>query len=731
MDLNEGPYAFIELSTDSETEEVIQQTVSQPRLGGRSRRMDTLIAHDVKLAECIAASDFPNALLELERMHGEARRERSGPPLVFLRRLKALEALVEFSPEKVEAPFRLLRAKLRRLFLEHEEALQSVDLTAAEQVFGESQGVRSKLESTAREEEEVDFAKRLKLPPDERRKFWQVKQKAPTRKEEERKRVVRQRTVREKFAKEKVDRFAGVALDVASVTKKLEDLGLGRHQLKEDERDRALSELEYIAQKGEGEWRWKALTLLAQMRLDAAVDDRILTAEDVIDCVEDLQQALEIPTGTGEAEERVKGVATVALRVDAELQLAICLAEPHKHEQRTLAAASVDLLKLLRALREKAKVGSSELVDLALCELHHIFGWPEESVRSLDFYLSFFSEKNVEATARELNEIVKACATKKQVAKARLYLAACLALNGSDLQEAASLLDAESILSDDRMAVCVHNHTIALVGLRLVREGQLVAAKTALDSLMSAENLSESLGQFDFVDSMPWDAPDPRALLPSHLHVSLPTLKAVFLISCLVSETHLFGRSECLHPFFAKTVDGWMAEPPTEPLHKAFEFLRDLRPGDAAAEVQKVFPVPENALKDAMSDEAGACFIEQLKEVGGVFPVESCADLLGVSPSTFSDIVVRRIKCGGLKAEIDGEVVRVEKTTFSAKDEKTAFGNRLVALTELVSLLKAHATTKSRSATFTAALQHYQQNFERRDKPPADTLRPRVTFSFA
>lgn len=750
MELGEGPYAFIELSSDSESELGQRPLAGQSRPAGRPRKTDQLATIDRRLRQLSAAGDHAGTLAELEKMWAEARREGAELPPLFLKRVRLLEQLVEAAPARADGAFKLLRAKLRKILKEHAEEFEAAPAPEAEAEAeapaeeDEKEELPERAEpQAAREEEEVDFSRRLKLSRDERRKFWQVREKV-ARREDERRKPGRQRRVGEKSAKEKAERFGYIALDELGLEQRLREVLQLRYQLREEDRAKALEELEYVVEKVEG-LRWaEALLLLLALRLDAVGEQSFITAELTALCIEDLQDLLALsplpatvfawsrPAAGGDAQTSparptAEAVAALLSKLDAEFQLVLRLAEPRSAECAQLLRCEVDIVRLYGDARALPGLSARLQAQLAFEQLQHVFAWSTQLLRPLPFFAELFGAGGVLAAAEELLAAVEAHDDARQRAKARLYRLCCLALNEGEeeaVREGLRRVAAEVSLRADRATAAVHNRTLALLGLRLFAQGRLAAAKAVLEDLLAAESLEEALGQFDRGGRQPWEFAEPRVLFPAHLHLPLGALRTAFGLCCVLSESHRVVANQPLHPAFARFLAQRARAPAPDArdrLHRCHLALVALEAETATEEACAAWGWEQDCMaqvRSAVAAEAARVLLERVKAVSQArLPLGGCARLTGLAEASLAAWLRERIAQGALVARLeDGELI-VDRPSAAAAPEGKGFEAKLSLFSEALDRIElaAAAPADARAQLLSAANQLLQTHPDRRE----------------
>lgn len=749
-----GPYDFIELSTDSEPE-TTGPAVAAPGVqkAARPKKDAVISAQDDKIKKLMKVSDYGKITDELEKLVAQVKKIKEGSSMVFLRRIHSLESFVANPKDKNNQQLKLLKRKLKDLHTEFEDQLTAAGSKLDEeesedesqQVAVEEVQQKAKVEEV--EEEEIDFAKRLKLSKDERRKFWYVKKKeAP--KEKVSKKGGRTKLVKEKVVAEHVSEFANVRTDDAGLKSILNDISSEKNFMKLEEKEKAISKLEYISEKIEGPRLAEVLMLLLNLKLDVIFDSDFVEVEVAKDIIEDFKDLLKVGPGQTlnafsrsegreieiNAAEVISRISKLLLAFDTEHQTKIIITDPFSEDYSDLLAQEIEIMKLLKRVRKLADESPKTKALVALRELRHMHSWKNEILLSSDALTELVDYGSIEGRSSELLELVTAHGEEQEVALARLFYAHCLAINQKDPEMVRKLLvsaQRTSALFTEKYNVGVYNRTVAYLGLCLFDQAKFFDAKAALEHLLASENLQENLSQFDVTVSQAWEYPDPTVLLPMHLHLNIKYLDASYLLLCMLFESHfVLDTKQHFSERFSRFLDfnskNLFLNSSVDVFDRLYSLFNKLQNFDVKGALEAVGdefsddPDFLAKLRQEIASEAARCFVEHLRRLDRTsINVKETAELFLMPYDVLHGLIKLKIEDRELKGSLEGDVLTIDNEVGASSDISMDLVEKLHIFNQILNSAENLPKTQreQKNNTMYEISQLLQANFERKEKP--------------
>ena len=750
-----GPYYYIELSTDSEPETTGPEV---PVVVGQKKTLrakkDALIASlDEKIKKLMNVNDYGKILDELDKMVVQARKLKETVPRVFLRRIRSLDDFLKNPKDKNNQMYKRLKKKHKEIETEFEAQFAAAGDKINEEeseeetpeVVEEETQRRPKVEDV--EEEEVDFSKRLKLSKDDRRKFWQVKKKDPVQKKvEAHKKVERVKTAKVKATAENINEYAGIRTDEQGVRNRLKEIGADKNFMKFEEKEKAAGILEYLSGEVKGPRLAETLMLLISLKLDIISDSDFVTVEDAKDLIHDFKDLLKV--GVGQTlnaysrnedreigpEEVLSRISKLLLLFDGEHQTVVGITDPFSEDYAKLLIQEIEILELMKRVRKLAEGSKKTQAFVALRELRHIHAWRNEILLCSERLTELVDYGQIEKRAEELLEFVSAGADEAEISLARLFYAHCLALNEQQPELVRKLLFSAhkaTGLFTEKYNVGVYNRAVGHLGLCLFNRGQFADAKAALEHLLASENLTDQLCQFDAFVVKAWEFSDPSSLLPAHLHLNVAKLDSVFLLLCVLTESHsALTHKPQFSERFARFIDlnskNLFLNTSVDLKDKLFAAFNRLKNFDVSGTLQALGeefsedPELSAKLEKAVQLEAARCFAEKLTTLSKTsMDLKQMSEDFSLPLEELTVMVQNKIDDHELKASLSNNILKVDAQSNSSADVSLELVEKLNIFSKILSAAEV-ATKASKDQKSNAIFdisQLLQTNFERKEKP--------------
>ena len=592
-----NPYMHIELSTDteSEREDLDQQIMpkdtrkrvkrvdkaSKMVKSAQAKKFDVLNRIEKTIAKKLQSNDIGPVYDDLESMNHELAKMQAiidveGTPLVYLRAIKAIQQKIneieqdETITKEDTKNFRLLKQVVKKLYSQYEgdikEADEKGDLYRIEsEVEAEEESVEEYTEESE-EEEEMDFAKRLTLSKEERRKFWMVRTKDKTevkvKEKKERKQIKKKPKIIKQFLQEE-EEFQAFDITDASITRKLGSIYETKAIYKEEEISKNRRFLNYILPNIENDSRkTEILLLLVTLNLEEA------KLSGIIDCtlwnqmfnnIRRLGRLLKstdlevtnyyMPEKQNYTRSELLNIFhTFVHKLDFETNYGLKLSDPFGDDFVERLHQEVKLIEFCNSIRGFYEELGDEvnktkfLTDIAFIELEHIHHMPNDIVINSDIISNLFEEVTIEEKVAKLkNFILQNTRDEITVLRTALYSAFNSALNSNQLDKIKTeLLDIQtrSKMQTDRYLIGLFNRTLCMLGLSYFKAGEFLKVKECLYEIVNSDNLENLLYQYNPQVTKVVDLIDPLAVFPYYMHLNIDEIENSFMISSVLTESH-------------------------------------------------------------------------------------------------------------------------------------------------------------------------------------------------
>lgn len=747
-----GPYDFINLSFDSDTE-----TATQIKKTRKAKVSDELTAVVKAIKQLIKIKDWGNIINKLDTMITEAKKSKDGIPMLALRTLHNLNELLKTSKEGDKENLKKLKKKMTYLMNQFANELEKAgdDLKKEEDPDDDAGATQEPIEGRTEkptheraEAKEQDFNERLRLSPDERRKFWMKKidkKDVVTEKQDDRRKVRDHKSKEEKKSREEGE-FATIRTDDVGIKARLKEYGNEKNFMREDEKLKVISILQFLTEKTEGERLTEVLILLVNMRLNQVYETAFVTVEESEVLIDNLTDLVEVGPGNKIVsysknnekeltEKEVKvAIAKLLLAFDYEHQFTIKITSPFSEEYPTLITQETSILRLLKSARKFCQESQKVMSDLAIRELEHIHSLRTDLLEASEDYSKYFEDAAVQILAKELTEIVIQGNEEVSIAKAKVCLAHSLAVNKVDLEKIPVLLSEcqkNSVISSDKFSVGIFNRAIGYLGLDLFEKSMFFEAKHCLENLLAAENLQELLCQFDPKKGPTWENPDPVSLLPYHLHLNIQELDTTFILLCILTESHYPSDSKIPHTerfsrflsYYQKNLFLNSSNNIYDRLYNAYKKIRQFDSESALKLIESDFSASEafnQKLREEVISESLFCFVESLNSLKkSTLNLKEVSEILKFPYENLTNYVKRKIEDKELRASLNGDFISLDNQEHSGTDSTFGFVKSLNAFNEILSKASNFSknTKEQKSNLLFELSQIAQNNFERKEKP--------------
>ena len=591
-----NPYMHVELSTDTESEgedidqqHLVKDTRKKMRKmdkagkqvrSAQAKKYDALNRIEKTINKKLNASDIGAVYDDFEALNQELAKMQTiidveGVPAVYLRVLKAIhdkmnEVEQDQTGQKEETKnYRLLKQVIKKLFPQYKD-----DIAAAEKrdelykIESEEEFEEETEEYTeeSEEEEEMDFAKRLTLSKEERRKFWLVKTKDKTgtkvKEKKERKQVTKKPKIIKQFLQEE-EEFQAFDVTDASISRKLGTIYETKAVYKEEEIAKNRRFLNYILPKIESEGRKvEVLLLLITLNLEEAKLNGIVGCELWNQMFGNIKRLSRLLKSKGlevtnyhlfekpkySRSELLSIFHTFVHKLDFETNYGLKLSDPFGDdfvERLHQEARLIDFFNNIRGFYEEldAEVNKTRfMTDVAFLELEHIHHMPNDIVISSDIISDLFEDITIEEKVVKLSAFILQNSSDEAVTlKTKLYANFNAAMNSTNLDETKTALlelQARRKMQTDHYLVGLFNRVLCTLGLNYFKAGEFLKVKECLYEIVSSDNLEQLLYQYNPKNIKVIDLADPLVIFPYYMHLNIDEIENSFLIASVLTESH-------------------------------------------------------------------------------------------------------------------------------------------------------------------------------------------------
>lgn len=785
--------AWMDESSDESEEEkrVVRST--------KDRRWDAIKVHCKALKNHLRIADFVSVLNDFDEMNKQLLKARNiieseGVPTFYVRSLVRLEDAVNNTSKDAikkmsthnNKSFTKLKLQLKKHNREYEENIKAfranpVESEPSEEEAEESEeseeeqpkktkSTKKKVEESEEEEsdeeewgsgdeeeseesEESDYER--PSDPENRRRFWEIKEKKGEKVKTEEK--AKPKPVRTKKKEEEVRAEEKVEMTPALIEAKFLNLkeDWSKRVVTPKEQVDALKELLEISKDN----RLKAAVLLMLVPAEFAISKNTVTQvmpRDLwLSAVAHLKSLLELnetnsdifTSNDEEGRSNIKkGLAHYIERLNEELKKSLKTFEPqtNKYMERLKDLLILNNLEnRVLAFFTKYSGDSASISRIYLLKIEHIHYLHDDLrmqmkqlYQGTDSGLYF----QVENSKDEVSKLANYCyehGDAKTKAHAALMQVFHLALHGH-YTEARRLLNLtnlnESVLSDPHTQI-LYNRAISNVGISAFCHGNIKEAFELLNDIVSSQRIRELLGQIvapNKEKTTAQEREEKKRLLPYHMHLQADLLEAAYYISAMLIDTPKMAQNpyepykntqsrilKKLKEFYEKQAIIGPPETNRDSIIAAAKALQQGHWKDARESIEKMeiwrFVPKTDQVKELvykkLKESALATYILSYTEVYESFNKGQLAYMFELSEEEVYTQISKLILSDELQASWDGDILIMHKnipnklqflaTQFADKALQTLDSNEKLlefkgALTRLISEQPGAGTKKAK-----------------------------------
>lgn len=757
-DINLSEYTESEYEEDEDENTPFQdpraQKVKRAIVSGLKRKYEKVEKHVKTIRDKLKNKDIASIVNAFKKLVDEISKLKSeievnGYPLNYLKVLDEVKTDILDTKQKKNVAkqhrkdLQFLKKMMKKELLAAGEDLESMKGTEVwiKGIPDEEEEVKEKkkepkqetVEKVEEEEEEeekekeLDFNKRLKLPPELRRQFWLLKKKVSgkgAKKKSKKKKVAKATTDKSKKKLQETGEFDYFYVTDKSVKNELIKCAQESTGFKEEELERQIRFFEFLIsneklKKDELSLGLQMVTL--NMRFQLTKTYHPLMSRDLwARCFESLQQVLEVLEQKGgqlNVPNFVKGedsnytlydlnsfVNLYLTYLNEEWWYAIRLVLPNSQEYVDRLHDLMSMLSLFKQCEDYWRSTADEafnsfFVDNLFRQLGHYHIMTNDFILSCEELSTLFEETEIDQWVQDAYQFIMENSSSSIVLlKTTLYYVFQLTINTDRLDHAKNVflgISTDQLISSDALLVAAYNRALCSLAVKLFQQGEFDDNKLLLEKILSSNNLENLLLQYNSKKKSPLKLDDPTVYMPFHMHMDIEEIIVSYLVSYVLTDSHRIfevthQKSKALkNSYFARFLDRYnkvmyvnATDNSQDLIHMA---IKKIMKGqitealDALAKVKYILPESDlwKTVKEKVPLQCLNCYLFLIKKKSGAkFKIESLAKIFRTDKAQIKRELAKHIFRGSIRARLDLRddilIFETEQTSFGKSKEEYA-----------------------------------------------------------